>query len=551
MNSGDSNLSGAFSGWKERWLVWLLCGVAGLRVFVYAAAFPFFNNVDEPAHFDLVMKYSLLRMPAGMEDFSPESIPSIVLFSSPEYLLTPDQFPDGKYPAPRWLHPSEPVGLVFAGSPSWWETHPNHESTGGPLYYVVAGMWTRLGRWCGLENIYLLYWIRFLNIPLAAALVWLGYAAARMVFPGRICPRLGVPLLLAFFPQEIFYSIQSDTLSPLCFGAAFIGLARWLQTDAPSPRLGALTGLALAATWLVKVTNMPLVAVAVVAVMIKSLALVRAGKGRAGLPALALLLLCAALPIGGWCLWSLHAFGDLTGSSAKIQYLGWTRKPFSDWWRHPIFTPAGLGTFVSDLLAGFWRGEFLWRRQPLAMPGADAFYWISSLLLPGVAVAGLFWKGPGLTAGQRANGDGHRPLLQPFGRAALPRRPELGRSSSFALPDYEISGLTAGQRQALWLSFWCFAASVGFLGLASIAFDFGKCVNPSRAHPYFTSGRLLCGALIPFLLLYAHGLDKALGPVKSGAARMLALGGIVLCVAVLELVLNLPAFTSQYNWFHL
>ena len=27
------------------------------------------------------------------------------------------------------------------------------------------------------------------------------------------------------------------------------------------------------------------------------------------------------------------------------------------------------------------------------------------------------------------------------GRAALPRRPELGRSSSFALPDYEISGL--------------------------------------------------------------------------------------------------------------
>ena len=28
-----------------------------------------------------------------------------------------------------------------------------------------------------------------------------------------------------------------------------------------------------------------------------------------------------------------------------------------------------------------------------------------------------------------------------YGRAALPRRPELGRSSSFALPDYEICGL--------------------------------------------------------------------------------------------------------------
>jgi hypothetical protein len=127
----------------------------------------------------------------------------------------------------------------------------------------------------------------------------------------------------------------------------------------------------------------------------------------------------------------------------------------------------------------------------------------------------------------------------------------LGRSSSFALPDYEISGLTGGQRQALWLAFWSFAAAVAFLGMASVAFDFGKCVNPSRAHPYFTSGRLLCGALIPFLLLYAHGLDQALGRVKSGAGRMLALGGIVLCVAVLELVLNLPAFSSRYNWFHL
>ena len=548
-------MSGPFSRWKERWLIWLLCAAAGLRVFVYAAAFPFFNNVDEPAHFDLVMKYSLLRMPRAMEDFSPESIPSIVLFSSPEYLLTPDQFPDGKYPAPRWLHPDKPVGLVFAGSPSWWETHPNHESTGGPLYYMVAGMWARLGRWCGLENIYLLYWIRFLNIPLAAALVWLGYAAARMVFPGRIFPRLGVPMLLAFFPQEIFYSIQSDTLSPLCFGAAFVGLARWLQTDAPSPRLGALTGLALAAAWLVKATNMPLVAVAVLAVMIKSLAAARAGRVGAALPALALLLLCAALPIGGWCLWSRHAFGDLTGASAKIQYLGWTRKPFLDWWRHPIFTPSGLGTFLSELLAGFWRGEFFWGRRPLAMPGADAFYWISSLLLPGLAVAGLFRKGPGLTGWQRASGGGHRAPLQANGgrasRFRIGSRLELGRSSSLALPDDEISGLTSGQRQALWLAFWCFAASVAFLGLASIAFDFGQCVNPSRAHPYFTSGRLLCGALIPFLLLYAHGLDRALGLVKSRAGRTLALGGIVLCVAVLELVLNLPAFSSQYNWFHL
>jgi len=38
------------------------------------------------------------------------------------------------------------------------------------------------------------------------------------------------------------------------------------------------------------------------------------------------------------------------------------------------------------------------------------------------------------------------------GRAALPRRPELGRSSSFALPDYAISGLIRGEGSSTWPS---------------------------------------------------------------------------------------------------
>jgi len=499
-------LSGPFSRWKEGWLVFFLCVAACARVFVYAAAFPFFNNVDEQAHFDLVMKYSRLRIPSAMESFSPESIPSIVLFSSPEYVLTPDQFPGGRFPSPHWLHPSEPVPIPFAGPPSFWQSVPNHESSSGPLYYFLAGMWLDLGRCCGLENIYLLYWIRFLNIPLTAGLVWLGYSAARLIFPGQRCVRLGVPLLLAFFPQDIYYSIQSDTLSPLCFGAAFVGLVRWLQTDTPGPRLGALTGLALAASWLVKISDLPLVAVAILAVLIQSSRRAREGKLRAALPSLVLMLICAALPIGAWCLWSQHVFGDPTGSSAKIQLLGWTRKPFLHWWPHPIFTPSGFWSYWSELMALFWRGEFVWGRRPLAMPAVDAFYGISSLLLPAAAVASLVWK---------------------------------------------RSDMTSGQRQALWLSAGSFAAAVALLGLTSIAFDFGNCFYPSPAHPYVTSGRLLCGALIPFLLLYAHGLDKAFGPVKSGAARMLALGGIVLLITISEYVLNLPAFSSEYNWFHL
>jgi len=44
-----------------------------------------------------------------------------------------------------------------------------------------------------------------------------------------------------------------------------------------------------------------------------------------------------------------------------------------------IFTPHGLWTFVSGLLATFWQGEFLWHRQPLASPVVDAIYAISSV----------------------------------------------------------------------------------------------------------------------------------------------------------------------------
>jgi hypothetical protein len=278
-----------------------------------------------------------------------------------------------------------------------------------------------------------------------------------------------------------------------------------LQTERPTLRLGALTGLALAAAWLTKISNMPLIAVALLATVVGWAGLVRKAAPPPIKPFLALLL-CAALPIAAWCFWSRYAFGDFLGSGVKTYLLNWTRKPFSDWWRHPIFTPSGLGAFWSELMASFWRGEFIWGGRRLAMPFADIFYWASSLILPGVAMASLFWS---------------------------------------------RSAVTSIQRQAFWLSFWAFAAGVAFLVMTSIAFDFGACFYPSRDYPYFTSGRLLCGALIPFLLLYVQGLDKAFGWVKSDGARWLALGAVVFLITISEWIINRPAFSSQYNWFHL
>ena len=55
-----------------------------------------------------------------------------------------------------------------------------------------------------------------------AILVWIGFVAAKLVFPGDQFIRVGVPLLLSIWPQTTFYSITGDSLSPVCFGIALI-----------------------------------------------------------------------------------------------------------------------------------------------------------------------------------------------------------------------------------------------------------------------------------------------------------------------------------------
>ena len=58
---------------SEKNFVLLLCVAAAIHVFVFCAAFPFFNNVDEPAQFDLVLKYSHGHAPRGETATSKEA----------------------------------------------------------------------------------------------------------------------------------------------------------------------------------------------------------------------------------------------------------------------------------------------------------------------------------------------------------------------------------------------------------------------------------------------------------------------------------------------
>ena len=497
---------------NERLLILLLCFVAAVRVFVYSAAFPFFANIDESLHFDLITQYSHGRVPRGLAPLKEETLIWIVPYASPEFLFNPEQFPGEKFHAPLWKQTGPTVGEEIAATRAAWSQEINFESSQPPLYYTFAGLWWLIGKHIGLVGIEPLYWIRFMNVVLMAIVVWLGYVAARAIAAERLDLCIGAPLLLAFIPQNVFYVMNNDVLSPLCFGVLFLCVLQWLRTNEPGLLLGAVTGVAIASTYLTKLSNLPLIVIAVVVILAKFGVIVRR-RPRAGLIALAALLFCAAVPIGSWMVWLKLQFGDVTGSTAKIAFLDWTRKPFAEWWQHPIFKPHGLWVFWSDLIASFWRGEVEWHSRQFDWQIADRLYAVSSLVFIAAAVLGL--------------------------------------RKQFALSTF--------QRQAIAVAIVTVAGGIAFLGLLSIQFDFGSCVHPSRSHPYFTSGRLLSGALIPFALVYVYGLRSLCRIAAPILPRMLwfdtvlpllVIAAIVVFTEASEIVINRPVFASEHNWFH-
>ena len=501
----------------ERKWVLLLCLAAAVHVFVFSAAFPVFNQVDEGCHFDLVVRYSHGQLPRGLPPMCRESSPYLLTYCSPEFMGLAKNYPDGHFPTPFWTQPSANQSALqetaFEQASTNWEkieklpVWTNYQASQQPLYYALAGAWWRAGQWLGFAGLHLVYWLRFLNVVFVAALVWIGHRAAREPFPGQKFFTLGVPALIAFAPVQAFYSIQNDVLSPVCFGLAFILLMRLWRAEIPSTTLGATTGLALAATFLTKQTNMPFLAVSGIFIVLKIFQLRKKENLHRSLPALLLLFVCAVLPAIAWVVWTKIAFGDFSGSAAKLRFITWSLKPFGEWWHHPIFTPSGLWTFVSELAYTAWQGgEIHWHANLMDLPAVDTVYCILTL---GFLVFALL--------------------------SLLTRRPQ---AAGF-------------QRHSLSFCFASLAAGAAFLAYLSIIYDFGLCIDPSREHPYLAEGRLLLGAMIPFLLLYLYGLNYLLRDVKNRWIKPAALAVIILFMLVSEIATDWTVFSSQYNWYHL
>jgi len=498
-----------------RWetsLIATLCGVAAVRVLFFSAAFPFFGNVDELAHVDLVVKYSRGHVPSReVEHYDTESARLIGQYHTLEYVQQPERFPMG-FPRPLWEAPPEEARRTLESRVAQFETRANHEVHSPPSYYAFAGLGYRVGKMLGLSEGQGLYSIRFLNAPLIAMLIWLAYRFCRDGCPDRQDLRLGVPLVLAFLPQDVFYSVNSDVLSPVLFTASLIVLLRWWRRDTPEIRHGVLLGLLVAATFLVKFTNIALALVFGVALALAAWRSIEEGRGFRALPAVAAAGLAALVPVGAWLLRNHGLFGDLSGTGPKIEALGWTRRPAAEWLSHPIFTPRGLWVFWDGLLRTLWRGELVWHLKRIASPVFDAFYTFSSTV--GLIAAGTSW---GIER----------------------RRHALGSGGSSIRTDFRL---------AVWA---CVLLSVLCLVVLSISFDYNRSYYPSEAHPYFTSGRLIAGALVPFSFLWVEGLSFLLRGRDRVKTLLVVLASIGLAITVSEVLLSRAVLSNPYNWFHL
>jgi hypothetical protein len=491
------------SRWELSILV-ALCLVGALRVFVFAAAFPFFNNVDEQSHVDLVLKYARGYVPGGeLDPFDTETGLLIATYGTYEYRKPADQPPGA--PEPLFEQSTEEIERVHANVEGRLMPR-NHEAHSPPVYYAVAAVWYRLGGLLGLDGGARLYWLRFLNVVWMAALVAAAWAFVREAFPDRLDLRLGVAALAAFFPQDAFYAVNCDALSAPLAALSLLWLMRWWRSESPGHLSSAGLGLFVATTFLVKFTNIALVLIFGVVLLVRAVRGLRAPGARSVLVPVAVAALAAGLPVACFFLRNELVLGDLTGQRAKVEQLGWWKRAPEAYLEHPIFTFSGLHHFWRGLAGPWWRGEFVWNGRHVTELWLDRFYlWSSTASLALAAIAPLLRRREGNV------------------------RPARGFNVCWAYVGLSLLTLAA----------------------LSIAFEYGNSRYPSSRSPFFVSGRLLLGMLVPFLVLYLDGAGLILRRVSQRYGVLVFAGLLCVLVTIVEVTITADVFASRFNWYHL
>ena len=159
-----------------------------------------------------------------------------------------------------------------------------------------------------------------------------------------------------------------------------------------------------------------------------------------------------------------------------------------------------------QLTRTFWHGEYRWHGQWMRSAGVDWLYVFSSALMFVIFAVDLW----------------------------LRRR-----------------AVSPAQRLAGFQSLLLVSGSILFLAGISLLFDFHECIGPSRFHPFFINGRIISGALLPFVLIYAGGLEVVANRFRKWIPPLAVLLYLMFFITISEIVVRKQVFSSAYNFFAL
>jgi hypothetical protein len=492
-----------------RWKIWIAAGCvcfAVLRILIFAAAFPLFNPVDEKSHYAVIYRFAHGYVPGNeLPKTDPEMARVFTLYGSSEYFQPREALEKFHRDVPIAELPPDLKEYHYAKVFKFWSEMPDMEVQSPPVYYLVGAAWYRVGAAFGLRDWSIAYWMRFLNGIFYGVFVWVAFLFTKEIYPERKFLIAGVPLLLAVFPQDVFYGMNRDVLSPLLAAIVLLLLFRYLRTSSGGRATIIFAGVVTGLAFLTDVPNIVLFGALITVLVLKSKSAAPANS-RDDKISMALSLFAAAVLPFLWMVRNRLVMGDVTGSRAKTAYLGWTLKPWPEIWHHPIFTLHGLGYFLSALTHTYWRGEISWAGSTMRGIYADGFYSFSTVVAVVAFLSFLIFRRQGENGLQRLN-------------------------------DF--------------LACYLVGASVLFLAAISLPYDFQNCVYPSREHPYFISGRIICGTMLPFVLIYLSGLELLWRPVRKYIHPIFPLAIICIGIMISEVLQTLTVFHSNFNFYAL
>jgi hypothetical protein len=482
---------------------------AAIRILTFVLAFPLFNNVDEKWHFLTIQMYAQGHLPGSeLPHIDQEFVRTFLPYWSPEYWGNTD-FINQTAKVPLYqLSPQARDAALAQGRFAWQlEDLPrrlNFEAQAAPLYYVIAAGWYNVGAALGLQDWRLAYWVRLLNPIAYGLLVWLSYKFMRRVYPERPFLYLAVPALIAVFPQDVFFGMNRDVLSPTMWAAVLLLMVDAVGVDKARYKPLLLASLLVGLTFLVEVSNCvlyPALAATIWIWLHRSQGTLRHKVG-----VMSACVAAACLPPLLWMGRNYLVMGDLTGGRAKAHSFLWTVKPLGEMFHHPLFSLRGSREFLLELTRRFWHGEYAWHEVPMRSAVADRFYVFSSALFVLLFAIDFVFR---------------RREIQPL------------------------------QRLAAFQALFLVASSVLFLAAISLPFDFHDWPYPSRLYPYFVSGRIISGILLPFALMYASGLELVTKLFRKWVPPAAVLACLMLFITASEIRVRSVVFSSSYNYFAL